>query len=505
MPSDHRSGVELPLVARARLHADRTAIMATDGTFTYGALLDASARVAGHLAPGGGDLAEQRVALLAPPSFAYVAAQWGIWRAGGVVVPLATSHPPAELEYTIRDAEASAVMVHPELAPLLDRVPLDPGMHRISTREAMGTSPLSPLPVVDEGRRAMMVYTSGTTGRAKGVVTTHLNLRAQVTSLVTAWEWRADDAILLVLPLHHVHGIVNVLACALWAGARCAMLPRFDAGEVWARLADGDLTLFMAVPTIYRRLIAAWEAAPPERRRPMTDASRGLRLLVSGSAALPVQTLERWQEISGHVLLERYGMTEIGMALSNPVRGERRPGFVGTALPGVEVRLVDDAGRPVTPGTPGEIEVRGPGVFLEYWRRPAETAAAFRDGWFRTGDVAVVELGAYRILGRRSVDIIKTGGYKVSALEIEELLRTHPAIAECAVVGVEDPEWGERICAAVELRGDAELELGALQRWAAERIAPYKLPRALRCVTALPRNALGKITKPEVAALFLSP
>jgi len=350
-----------------------------------------------------------------------------------------------------------------------------------------------------------MVYTSGTTGRPKGVVTTHANITAQVLSLVTAWEWRADDAILLVLPLHHVHGIINVLACALWAGARCEMPPKFEGEQVWSRIARGDLTLFMAVPTIYGKLIAAWEAAPAERQRAWSKgcAPPHMRLMVSGSAALPVQRFERWREISGHVLLERYGMTEIGMALSNPLRGERRPGFVGTPLPGVEVRLVDDAGRAVPAGTPGEIEVRGANVFLEYWRRPDATAAAFRDGWFRTGDVAVVEDGSYRILGRSSVDIIKTGGYKVSALEIEETLRTHPAVQDCAVVGVEDPDWGERICAAVELRGSGEaLTLDALQRWARERIAPYKIPRALLSVTVLPRNAMGKVTKPEVVKLF---
>jgi len=350
----------------------------------------------------------------------------------------------------------------------------------------------------------MMVYTSGTTGKPKGVVTTHTNIVAQVASLVAAWEWRADDWILLVLPLHHVHGIVNVLTCALWAGARCEMLPKFDAEQVWGRVAAGELTLFMAVPTIYGKLITAWEAAAPDRRRAWSAgcAPPRMRLMVSGSAALPVQRLERWHEITGHVLLERYGMTEIGMALSNPLGGERRPGFVGTPLPGVEVRLVDEGGRPVPPGAPGEIEVRGATVFLEYWRRPDATAAAFRDGWFRTGDVAVVEHGTYRILGRSSVDIIKTGGYKVSALEVEEVLRTHPAIAECAVVGVEDPKWGERICAAVERRGEVDLTLAALQAWAKERLAPYKIPRALRSVPALPRNAMGKVTKGEVAKLF---
>jgi malonyl-CoA/methylmalonyl-CoA synthetase len=280
------------------------------------------------------------------------------------------------------------------------------------------------------------------------------------------------------------------------------MLPTFDAEIVWDRLASGRLTLFMAVPTIYRKLIAAWDAAPAERQRAWSAGSAGLRLMVSGSAALPVQTLERWRDLSGHTLLERYGMTEIGMALSNSLDGERRPGFVGTPLPGVEVRLVDEHGRTVQPGTPGEIEVRGGSVFLEYWGRPEATREAFRDGWFRTGDVAVLEDGAYRILGRSSVDIIKTGGYKVSALEIEEVLRTHPDVVECAVVGVEDPDWGERVAVAVELRGGGSLDLETLKGWSKDRLAPYKIPRALRVVSALPRNVMGKVTKPDVAALF---
>jgi len=224
--------------------------------------------------------------------------------------------------------------------------------------------------------------------------------------------------------------------------------------------------------------------------------------MMCGSAALPVQTLARWREITGQTLLERYGMTETGMILSNPLHGERHPGLVGTPMPGVGVQLVDDAGQPVPDGTSGEIEVRGPLVFLEYWGRPADTQAAFRDGWFRTGDTAVREDGGYRLLGRTSIDIIKTGGFKVSALEIEEVLRLHPAVAECAVVGVADEEWGERVAVAVELRPGSMLSLQDLQHWAKDRLAPYKLPRAIRAVEALPRNAVGKVVKPDVAALF---
>jgi malonyl-CoA/methylmalonyl-CoA synthetase len=336
----------------------------------------------------------------------------------------------------------------------------------------------------------MILYTSGTTGRPKGVVTTHANYTAQVASLITAWEWTRDDRALLVLPLHHVHGIVNVLGCALAAGAACEMLPQFEPEAAWARLASGEITVFSAVPTIYRRLIQSFDAAPPDRQRARSAGCRRVRLMMSGSAALPVQTLERWREISGHTLLERYGMTETGMILSNPLHGERRPGFVGTPLPGVEVRIVD-----------GEIDVRGPAVFSEYWNRPDETRDAFRDGWFRTGDVAITPDdagGAVRLLGRTSVDIIKTGGYKVSALEIEDVIRDHPSVADCAVVGVPDEEWGERVSASVELQDGATLTLDDLQSWTKARLAPYKVPKELHAVPALPRNAMGKVLKKRI-------
>jgi malonyl-CoA/methylmalonyl-CoA synthetase len=234
----------------------------------------------------------------------------------------------------------------------------------------------------------------------------------------------------------------------------------------------------------------------------MSTAARALRLMVSGSAALPVQTLVRWREITGHTLLERYGMTETGMILSNPYQGERRPGFVGLPLPGVEVRLVTDSGVSVPDGEAGELEVRGANVFKEYWGRPDATRDAFRDGWFRTGDTAILDRGSYRLLGRSSVDILKSGGYKISALEIEEVLRSHPSIAECAVVGVSDPEWGDRVSVAVELRAGAALTLEELRAWAKDRLAPYKIPRALQLVGALPRNAMGKVVKPDVAKLF---
>jgi malonyl-CoA/methylmalonyl-CoA synthetase len=482
----------------------RRAIIASDGVFTYDDLDDASKRVAGSLLADNEDLNQTRVAFLVHPSFAYAAVQRGIWRAGGVGVPLAVSHPPAELEYVIRDSGAAVVVGDNASAATLVALARATHARFVSADDALRANPADALPHLGSNRHAMIIYTSGTTGRPKGVVSTHQIIGAQIASLVEAWRWTPSDHLLLVLPLHHVHGIINGLGSALAVRATCEISPAFDAESVWERLASGEVTVFTAVPTIYHRLIASWDGATPELRRKRSEGVRGLRLVMSGSAALPVKTVERWHEISGHTLLERYGMTEIGMALANPLTGERRPGCVGTPLPGVEVRIVNEAGAEVESGTPGELEVRGPSVFLEYWKRPDETTAAFHDGWFRTGDVAVVEDGSYRLLGRTSVDIIKTGGFKVSALEIEEVLRTHPAIAECAVVGVIDEAWGECVSAAVELRHGATLSLDDLQQWAQPQLAPYKIPRALQQVSALPRNAMGKVVKPEVAGLFKS-
>jgi len=496
-----RSTSLIPIIANAQSFGPRTAVVDAQGVFAYDDLLGASTRVATALLAGRDDLEEERVGFLVTPGFPWVAAQWGIWRAGGVGVPLPLNSTRPELEYLIDDTRASALMFDTPAAPLLEPMAAARGL-RAFPYDRLPSYPTASLPEISSERRAMILYTSGTTSRPKGVVTTHANVAAQIKSLVEAWEWSSNDRILLCLPLHHVHGIINVVGCALWSGATCDMLPRFDANAVWDRIAGGQLTLFMAVPTVYTKLIAAWDAASPERRTELSQACRRLRLMVSGSAALPLSTLARWQEISGHTLLERYGMTEIGMALSNPLRGERVPGSVGTPLPGVEVRLAGEHGNPVGPGIPGGIEVRGSAVFAEYWARPDATRDAFRDGWFITGDTAVVENGIYRILGRTNIDILKTGGHKVSALEIEEALRRHPAVAECGVVGIPDAEWGERVAAAVVLKDGDVLDLQSLRTWARELLAPHKLPSRLLVVDALPRNAMGKVMKPALASLF---
>ncbi len=498
-----------PLIARAQQHGKRSAVVDSQGSFTYDDLLNASERVAAALLASRHDLQEERVAFLLTPGLPWVAVQWGIWRAGGVAVPLPLNSARPELEFLIDDTQASTVVFDAHSESMLAPIAAARGIRALSYDQLLARQPgKTPSFVsgaaadVATNRRAMILYTSGTTSRPKGVVTTHANIAAQIESLVEAWEWSPDDRILLCLPLHHVHGIINVVSCALWSGATCEMLPRFDANAVWDQIASGSLTLFMAVPTIYVKLIAAWDAASPERRAELSRGCARLRLMVSGSAALPVSTLHRWKEITGHTLLERYGMTEIGMALSNPLRGERVPGSVGKPLPRVEVQLVGENGAPVAAGTPGEIEVRGPSVFAEYWGQPEATRAAFRDGWFRTGDTAVVENGVYRILGRTNIDILKTGGHKVSALEIEEALREHPAVAECAVVGIADPEWGERVAAAVVLNDGDALDLASFRIWAKDVLAAHKVPSRLLVLDTLPRNAMGKVMKPAVAALF---
>ncbi|ELR96923.1 acyl-CoA synthetase [Gloeocapsa sp. PCC 73106] len=501
--------MNLPLINCAQRHPYSIAIAFADQTYTYGDLLYASSQIASKLLQNEEDLQEKRVAFLIAPSFEYVATQWGIWRAGGIAVPLCTAHPRPELEYVITNSGASILVADPDLAARLEPIARERNLPLILTSDTLPVQ-LKTLPEISISRRALILYTSGTTGKPKGVVTTHHNIQSQVMSLITAWEWTSSDRILQVLPLHHIHGVINVLTCALWVGAQCQMMPKFDAELVWQKFCQSDLTIFMAVPTVYVKLIAAWEKADADRQRIMSEACAKMRLMVCGSAALPVQVLEKWQSISGHILLERYGMTEIGMALSNPLRGKREAGSVGKPLPSVEVRLVDDQGYVASQKT-GEIQVKGPGVFLEYWQNSEATAKCFRDGWFCTGDLAVIEDDNYRILGRISVDIIKTGGYKVSALEIEEILRTHPDIEECAVVGIPDLEWGERVGVALvvrsprvarKARSPQGLTLEALRMWAKERLAVYKIPSRMLIVEELPRNTMGKVTKPKVVDLF---
>jgi malonyl-CoA/methylmalonyl-CoA synthetase len=494
-----------PIVARPPGTRDRIAVRAPEGTFTYGDLAAATDRVARRLSATEPIREGQRVAILLSPGFRFVAAQLGTWVTGAISVPLCITHLESELAYVLDDAEPAVLVTSSEFREQAAAI-AGPRNIRVldADRLVFGEDdrPEPQLPTVTGDHAALIVYTSGSTGPPKGVVWTHRGLTTQLEVLTEAWGWTAEDRTLLVLPLHHVHGLVNVLTCSLWNGAVCEILPRFDALATWDRIASGELTVFMAVPTTYQRLLRAWEEAGRNERRRLSEGAAQLRLMVSGSAALPVSLLDRWREITGHTLLERFGMTEIGMALSNPLDGDRIPSAVGRPLPTVEVRLVDDDGNPAPAGSAGELEVRGPSVFREYWRRPDATSDTFRDRWFRTGDVAVEDDGVFRILGRKSVDIIKSGGEKISGLEVEEVIREHPDVQDCAVIGVPDDEWGERVCVAIVGTEQSSPSLQELREYCRQQLAPYKLPRQVVVLEDLPRNALGKVIKPRLKEII---
>lgn len=493
---------QLPIIQRAIGYEDRVAIRSNAGVSTYQQLVAMSEWVATTLISAAEDLDEARVAYLVPPGAEYIQTQWGIWRAGGIAVPLSLSATEKELEYALTDSQTSVVIATTELANKIRPLCLQHQI-RFLVLDDLSSEAASGLPAVSADRGAMILYTSGTTSKPKGVVTTHACIQAQIESLIEAWHWQQDDRIPLFLPLHHIHGIINIMSCALWMGAVIEAYPRFTLDTILQRIAERAYTVFMAVPTIYVKLIEALEPMTESQRSPIIDGFAAMRLMISGSAALPASVHEKWTELTGQKLLERYGMTEIGMALSNPYHGERRPGAVGEPLPGVEIRLQSESGELIdAEGVSGEIQVRGPNVFREYWHRPDATRDSFVEDWFKTGDMAVVEDGFYRIMGRSSVDIIKSGGYKLSALEIEASLLDHPAIVQCAVVGIPDETWGESVAVAIVLRSSQELEPNALRSWCKDRISHYKIPRKMLVVDDLPRNAMGKVMKPAVKNLF---
>jgi malonyl-CoA/methylmalonyl-CoA synthetase len=463
--------------------ADAVAIEHQGRSLTHGELRARADGLAASLLDGAASLDGAAVAFLAPPSAEYVELLLGVMRAGGTAVPLSPLHTPPELAHILDVARPARVLA---TAGLLDRLP-GAGADR-SSAGAAGEAR------VDPAGPALMLFTSGTTGKPKGVVLSHAAVAACCASLHQAWGWRADDRLLHVLPLHHTHGVIVALLGALWAGAR-VRFTGFEARGLWQELAEA--TVFMAVPTIYFKLMEAFRAASAETQAAWRAGAARLRLFTSGSAALPAAMLEEFRAATGQTILERYGMTEIGMALSNPLGGPRVPGAVGLPLPGVTVDLVADDGRPCPAGEPGELRVRSPQLFSGYHGDADATARAYDpEGRFRTGDTGVRDqAGVIRLLGRTSTDVLKSGGYKLSALEIEDALRAHPAIAEVAVIGLPDEVWGDRVTACAVLRAGQSLSLDELRAWARDRLAPYKLPRELRLLPELPRNAMGKVQK----------
>jgi malonyl-CoA/methylmalonyl-CoA synthetase len=468
------------------------------GSHAWREVVASADRVAVGLLAGRTTLEGERVGVLVPPSGSFVACLFGVLRAGGTAVVLSPSFAPPETRYICDDAGIRSIIASDSLAGALGS--LAPARHVVSA-EACAETPSSPSedPKADPGPAdpAIQLYTSGTTGKPKGAVLTHGNLAVQQELLGAAWGLSESDVLLHVLPLHHLHGLAIALLSAVGAGAAVRFLGGFEANATWDAMDRSSV--FMAVPTIHAKLFSAFDGQDRATRARWEAGARALRLVTSGSAALPVTTGERWRALTGAYPLERFGMTEIGVGASNPLAaGERRPGTVGLALPTVQTCVVDD-----------ELWVAGPSVFAGYHGRSDATGEAFvlRAGerWFKTGDtVAQDERGYIRILGRTSVDILKSGGYKVSALEIEEVLREHPVVADVAVVGIPDATWGDRVVACVVARQgqEAACDEDTLRGFARERLSPYKVPKRVVVMPALPRNALGKVIKRELVRIL---
>ncbi|UMB70898.1 acyl-CoA synthetase [Mycobacterium paraterrae] len=415
------------------------------------------------------------IAVLATPTAPTALAIAGCLIAGVPVVPV-----PAD----VGEAERRHILIDSGAQGWLGPVPDEPeGLPHIPVR--MGARSWHQQPEPSPRDTALIIYTSGTTGPPKGVQLSNQAIAADLDALAEAWQWTAEDTLVHGLPLFHVHGLVLGLLGSLRIGNRFVHTRR-PTPEAYA--AAGG-TLYFGVPTVWSRVIADPAAA---------EALRSARLLVSGSAGLPVPVFDKLAALTGHAPVERYGSTESLITLSTRADGERRPGWVGVPLPGVESRLVDDDGKPVPHDaeTIGRLQVRGPTLFNGYLNRPDATAEAFdADGWYRTGDVAVIDPdGMHRIVGRESVDLIKSGGYRVGAGEIETVLLGHPGVSEAAVVGVPDDDLGQRIVAFVV--GDAEPP--ELIDYVAQQLSVHKRPREVRVMDALPRNAMGKVLKKQL-------
>ena len=473
----------------------------TGDIFTYADLEGWAHRLALALEAAGAGPGD-RVAVQVEKSPMAVALYLACLKAGVVYLPLNPAYGGDETAHVIKDAaprlfvctatregEIASLMADPGAVLTLDE---DGGGSLVE--QAAGRAPCHRTADVDGGDLAALLYTSGTTGRPKGAMISHANLASNAHALHALWGFGADDVLIHALPIFHVHGLFVALHCVLLSGAKALFLRHFDAARVIELFARA--TVLMGVPTFYVRLV------DNPRLRP--EACTHMRLFVSGSAPLRQDIFRAFEARSGHAILERYGMTEAGIIASNPLDGARLPGTVGFALSGVAARVVDENGRSVKSGTPGMLEIRGPNLFAGYWRAPEKTEAEFRDdGYFRTSDLATIdETGRLSILGRTH-ELIITGGFNVYPREVETALDSLPGIRESAVLGLPDREYGEVVAAAIVPDGAMPMPaLGDIEAALAARLAGYKLPRQLRMVDALPRNAMGKVQKHRLRACF---
>lgn len=455
--------------------------------FTYADLDAESARYANLLVSLGlrpGDRVAAQIEKSAQAVFLYL----GCLRAGLVYLPLNTAYQQAEIAHFVRDAEPAAAFCRPEARPWFDGVPQLPELEAAQGQStAFQTAKRAPDDL------ACLVYTSGTTGRSKGAMITHRNLAANALALHAFWKFRPGDALVHALPLFHVHGLFVALHTALLNASRMVLLPRFDAAAVMRHLPQA--TVFMGVPTYYVRLLA-------ERGFDRTLCSH-MRLFVSGSAPLLTETFNEFRQRTGHVILERYGMTETGMNTSNPYDGERRGGTVGVPLPGVEVRVANSADQPLPAGEIGGIQVRGANVMPGYWRLPERRKDDFAaDGFFRTGDLGRFDAQGYLSIVGREKDLVISGGYNVYPKEIEMLLDELPGVEESAAFGVPHKDFGEALAVAIVVRSGAQLTEQGVIAHVKDQLANFKVPKRVVFVSELPRNAMGKVLKSELRKTY---
>ncbi|HEY2976436.1 MAG TPA: malonyl-CoA synthase [Burkholderiaceae bacterium] len=440
-----------------------------------------------------------RVAVQVDKSVEALMLYLAVQRAGLVYLPLNNAYQQAEIEYFIGDAEPAVVVCAPKDFTWISRLAFRQGTRNVFTlgddrsgsllERAAWMSDVHTPAASGADDLAAILYTSGTTGRSKGAMLTHGNLLSNARVLKDYWGWQVGDVLLHMLPIFHVHGLFVASHGALLNGSKMIWFSRFDPKAAIARLADA--TVFMGVPTLYTRLLAE-----PALQR---DACAHMRLFISGSAPLQVETFDAWRDRTGHTILERYGMSETVMLTSNPYReqdGERRRGTVGFPLPGVQVRVRDDAGAPRPAGEIGGIEVKGPNVFAGYWRMPEKTKAEFTtDGWFKTGDVGRLDTLGYVTIVGRSKDLVITGGYNVYPAEVEGFINELPGVAESAVVGLPHPDFGEGVVAVVVPKPGNQLDAAAIVSALKDRIANFKVPKRVFVVDELPRNTMGKVQK----------
>jgi malonyl-CoA/methylmalonyl-CoA synthetase len=459
--------------------------------YTYGDLDRLSAAL-GHRLQALGVERGDRVAVQVEKSPQAVFLYLACLRVGAVYLPLNTGYTLHELDYFFGDAEPRVIVCDPAresdvggLAGVRAVVTLDADARGSLVDGASDPAALEPVACAADDLAALL-YTSGTTGRSKGAMLTHGNLVSNALALRETWGFTGADVLLHVLPIYHTHGLFVAINTVLLAGARMIFLPRFDPDVVIPALAQA--TVMMGVPTYYTRLLARTDFT--------AAAARPIRVFISGSAPLLEEIFAAFEARTGHRILERYGMTETGMNTSNPLHGERRPGTVGLPLPGVEVRVADDDGRPLPPGEVGILEVRGPNVFKGYWRMPEKTAQEFRDdGFFITGDVGVIGKDGYVSIVGRAKDLVISGGLNVYPKEIERLIDSLPGVMESAVVGLPHPDFGEAVAAVVvRERGATVTEIDIVMAARAE-LAGFKVPKTIFFVEALPRNSMGKVQK----------